>query len=166
MTAAFQQRIDEKPEPPELLWPRFAAAIIEDGNNWGLSWPWFDGSNVYVSDRALLLRFRVTEEPFQGVVKPYRGNLWRTPNAVLIEWTPPSIQIANLISSEPCRKTFPIDREQLEDVGETRLLNQWFANRYLKLLAELPGLTIEVRKSAMQLQFDGGRGVLAAMSRE
>jgi hypothetical protein len=199
MTAAFDQRVET-----DQLWQKFAAMVVDESYSisGGIPWPWFDGSNVWVCDRALLLRFPMFEAPCGEILWPYKSGLWKAPNADLIKWQPP-VEHIGLISPEPCRKEMPVsvagqplncDRlwkrlvpcqcdqggdicglcvgmgEYLETIDEAferhRVFNRTFGRRYLWIVSQLPGLKIEVRRGAMQLQFEGGRGVLMGMNDE
>jgi hypothetical protein len=183
MTAAFQQRLDT-----DNVWRTFAELVVDENYSisGGISWPWFDGSNVWVCDRALLLRFTMFDAPTGEILWPYKSGLWKAPNGDAIPWKPP-VQHIGLISPEPCRKEMPVsvagkplncDRlwKRVVSFGQTahmdtieeafephRVFNRTFGRRYLWIVSQLPGLKIEVRRGAMQLEFDGGRGVLMGM---
>lgn len=104
MTAAFDQRLNT-----DNLWQKFAEMVVDVDYSisGGLPWPWFDGCNVWVADRALLLRFPMWEAPVGDVLWPYKSGLWKTPSAALIRWNPP-VNHLSLISPEPCRKQMPV----------------------------------------------------------
>jgi hypothetical protein len=201
MTAAFEQRLET-----DNLWQHFAGLVVDETFSiaGGIPWPWFDGSNVWVSDKALILRFTMCNAPVGDVLLPYKYGLWKCPQGMsaqrdLLMWNPP-VEHIGLISPEPCRKDMPVSvagkplncdrlwkrlvpcdcdqggdicglcigmREYLERIDEAsephRVFNRTFGRRYLWIVSQLPGLKIEVRRGAMQLQFEGGRGVLMGM---
>lgn len=163
MTAAFAERFES-----DQLWRKFATLMDRRGRS-DVPFPWFDGSNVWVVDRVLILRFSVFAKPEPaGLLMPWRGKLWTTPDGERIEWEPP-FRVCGLISPEPCRKPLsvvpvaePLKEQEFEPL---RVLNVSFSRRYLWIVQQLPELTIEVRRGAMQLQFEYGRGVLMGMER-
>jgi hypothetical protein len=118
------------------------------------------------------------EAPVGDVLLPYKSGLWKCPQGMSLKWQPP-VEHIGLISPEPCRKEMPVsvagqplncdrlwkrDGETIEEAFEPhRVFNRTFGRRYLWIVSQLPGLKIEVRRGAMQLEFDGGRGVLMGM---
>lgn len=202
MTAAFQERLNT-----DNLWRTFAELVVDEtfSISGGIPWPWFDGSNVWVSDKALILRFTMWEAPVGDVLLPHKSGLWKCPQGMssqrdLLRWNPP-VEHIGLISPEPCRKDMPVSvagkplncdrlwkrlvpcdcenqtdgvcgrclgmREYLQTIDEAfephHVFNRTFSRRYLWIVSQLPGLKIEVRRGAMQLAFDSGRGVLMGM---
>lgn len=194
MTAAFEQRLDAiPPGRADAIWPKFADLICdEEYTPVGHGWPWFDGTHVWVMDRAIMIRFLVADRPKAGCLIHYRGDIWQLPPygsaATLMSFKLPERMLA-VLGSEPCRKQLGVTVDgpppgvgrlwERPNSGEpsylsrcsqaaerVRILNQTFARRYVWIISQLPELRIEVKRGAMQFTFDGGRGVLAAMSDE